>query len=41
VGQKDCILLAGYSTGLLRLSSAARRAPMKSALQLIKLPYAH
>jgi len=37
VGQ-DCILQAGFSTGLLALSSPVRRAPMKSTLQLAKLP---
>jgi hypothetical protein len=38
VGQ-DCILQAGFSTGLLGLSSPVRRAPMKSTLQLAKLPH--
>jgi hypothetical protein len=36
---QDCILQAGFSTGLLVLSSPFRRAPMKSALQLAKLPH--
>jgi hypothetical protein len=38
VGQ-DCILQAGFSTGLLRLSATPQRAPMKSALQLENLPH--
>jgi hypothetical protein len=37
VGQ-DCIQQAGFSTGLLALSSPVRRASMKSTLQLAKLP---
>jgi hypothetical protein len=38
VGQ-DCILLAGFQPAFSGLSSAPQRAPMKSALQLAKLPH--
>jgi len=38
VGQ-DCILQAGFSTGLLLLSNPVRAAPMKIGAQLAKLPH--
>jgi hypothetical protein len=36
---QDWILPAGFQPAFLWLSSAPRRAPMKSALQLAKLPH--